>query len=425
MFVDDVKLFVKAGNGGNGAVSFRHEKYVAKGGPYGGDGGKGGSIIFVGDEGLTTLIDFKYQRKISAKNGENGMTKNCFGRDAEDVYIKVPVGSVVYDLTKDIVIADITKHNQQAVIAKGGKGGRGNSSFATARIPAPEFAENGEPGEEKEIRIELKVLADVGLVGFPSVGKSTLISISSACKPKIADYHFTTLVPNLGVVRVKDGRSFVMADLPGLIEGASNGAGLGFQFLKHIERTRVIVHVIDMSGLEGRNPIEDYEKINHELETYNEKLMLRPQIVVANKMDLPSSKENLVKFKEKYPDLNVVPISAYTKDNLDALLYEIANTLDKVSINDFNVTVKDEVVEYKFVPKEEPFRIEKTDEGLYNVIGPAIKRIFDSTDFNRDESVKMFARRLRNLGVDQKLRELGVQPGETVLVLGYEFEFYN
>ncbi|MCI5938513.1 MAG: GTPase ObgE [Acholeplasmataceae bacterium] len=425
MFVDDVKLVVKAGNGGNGAVSFRHEKYIAKGGPYGGDGGKGGSIIFVGDEGLTTLLDFKYKRKITAKNGENGMTKNCFGKDATDVYIKVPVGSVVYDLTNNIVIADITKHNQQAIIAKGGRGGRGNSSFATARIPAPEFAENGEPGEEKEIRIELKVLADVGLVGFPSVGKSTLISICSACKPKIADYHFTTLVPNLGVVQVKDGRSFVMADLPGLIEGASNGAGLGFQFLKHIERTRVIVHVIDMSGLEGRDPIVDYQKINNELETYNPKLMLRPQIVVANKMDLPSSKENLIKFKEKYPDLNVIAISAYTKDNLDALLYEIANELDKVSLDDFNETVKDEVVEYKFIPKEEPFRIEKTDEGLYNVVGPAIKRIFDSTDFNRDESVKMFAKRIRNLGVDKKLQELGVKAGETVLVLGYEFEFFN
>lgn len=425
MFVDDVKLVVKAGNGGNGAVSFRHEKYIAKGGPYGGDGGKGGSIIFVGDEGLTTLLDFKYKRKITAKNGENGMTKNCFGKDATDVYIKVPVGSVVYDLTNNIVIADITKHNQQAIIAKGGRGGRGNSSFATARIPAPEFAENGEPGEEKEIRIELKVLADVGLVGFPSVGKSTLISICSACKPKIADYHFTTLVPNLGVVQVKDGRSFVMADLPGLIEGASNGAGLGFQFLKHIERTRVIVHVVDMSGLEGRDPIVDYQKINNELETYNPKLMLRPQIVVANKMDLPSSKENLIKFKEKYPDLNVIAISAYTKDNLDALLYEIANELDKDSLDDFNETVKDEVVEYKFIPKEEPFRIEKTDEGLYNVVGPAIKRIFDSTDFNRDESVKMFAKRIRNLGVDKKLQELGVKAGETVLVLGYEFEFFN
>ncbi len=425
MFVDDVKLLIKAGNGGNGAVSFRHEKYIAKGGPYGGDGGKGGSIIFVGDEGLTTLLDFKFKKKIVAQNGENGMTKNCFGKDAQDVFVRVPIGSVVYDLNNNIVIADITKHNQQAVIAKGGKGGRGNTSFATARIPAPEFAENGEPGEEKEIRIELKVLADVGLVGFPSVGKSTLISICSACKPKIADYHFTTLAPNLGAVRVKDGRSFIMADLPGLIEGASNGAGLGFQFLKHIERTRVIVHIIDMSGIEGRNPIEDYQKINHELETYNDKLMLRPQIIVANKMDIPEAKENLIKFKEYYPELNVIPISAYTKENLEALLYEIANTLDTVSINDFNETVQDEVVEYRFIPKEEPFTIERTNEGLFNVVGPAIKRIFESTDFNRDESVKMFAKRIRNLGVDQKLRELGVKPGDTVLVLGYEFEFFS
>ena len=323
MFVDDVSLVVKAGNGGNGAVSFRHEKYVAKGGPYGGDGGKGGSIIFVGDEGLTTLIDFKYKRRIVAKNGENGMTKNMFGHDAEDIFIKVPVGSVVFDKINNIVIADITKHNQQVVICKGGKGGRGNSSFATSKIPAPQFAENGEPGEEKEIRIELRVLADVGLVGFPSVGKSTLISVTSAAKPKIADYHFTTLVPNLGVVRVKDGRSFVMADLPGLIEGASNGAGLGFQFLKHIQRTRVIVHIVDMSCIEGRNPIDDYKKINKELENYDKKLMLRPQVVVANKMDLEGSKENLINFKQEFPNIKIIPISAYVRSNLDELLYTI------------------------------------------------------------------------------------------------------
>lgn len=425
MFVDDVSLYVKAGNGGNGAVSFRHEKYVAKGGPYGGDGGKGGSIIFVGDEGLTTLMDFKYKRKIAAKNGENGMTKNCFGSDAGDVYVKVPVGSVVYDTDNNIVIADITKHNQQAVICKGGKGGRGNSSFATSRIPAPQFAENGEPGEEKNIRIELRVLADVGLVGFPSVGKSTLISVTSAAKPKIADYHFTTLVPNLGVVSVKDGRSFVMADLPGLIEGASNGAGLGFQFLRHIQRTRVIVHVIDMGALEGRDPIDDYEKINKELENYDPKLLLRPQVVVANKMDLPNAKENLIKFKEKYPDLKVVPISAYTKDNLDEFLYTVADTLDTVDVKAFDEEIKEEVVEYKFVKKEEPFTITKTDEGLYNVTGPVIKKIFDGTDFNRDESVRMFAKRVRDLGVDKKLRELGVKDGDTVLIFNYEFEFYD
>ena len=425
MFVDDVSVLMKAGNGGNGAVSFRHEKYVAKGGPYGGDGGKGGSIIFVGDSGLTTLIDFKYRRKITAKNGENGMTKNMFGKDAEDVYIKVPIGSVVYDMETNTVIADITKPNQEAIICKGGRGGRGNSSFATSRIPAPQFAENGEPGEEKQIRIELRVLADVGLVGFPSVGKSTLISVTSAAKPKIADYHFTTLVPNLGVVRVKDGRSFIMADLPGLIEGASNGAGLGIQFLKHIQRTRVIVHVVDMSGIEGRDPIDDYKKIKKELENYDPKLMKRPQIVVANKMDLENSKENLIKFKQQYPDLTIIPISAYTRDNLDELLYEVANRLDTMETNTFEEQVQDEVVEYKFVKKEDPFTIEKTEEGLYNVIGPAVKRIFDSTDFNREESVKMFAKRIRDLGVDEKLKELGVQDGDTVLIFNYEFEFYN
>lgn len=425
MFVDDVSVIIKAGNGGNGAVSFRHEKYVAKGGPYGGNGGKGGNVVFVGDSGLTTLMDFKYIRKIKADNGENGMTKNMFGKDAEDIYIKVPIGSVVYDKLTNTVIADITKHNQEAIICKGGRGGRGNSAFATARIPAPQFAENGEPGEEKEIRIELRVLADVGLVGFPSVGKSTLISVSSAAKPKIASYHFTTLVPNLGVVRVKDGRSFIMADLPGLIEGASNGAGLGFQFLKHIQRTRVIVHVIDMAGSEGRNPIDDYLIINKELENYDSKLLKRPQIVVANKMDLENSKENLILFKQRFPELSVISISAYTKHNIDELLYRIADVLDNCPIDSFEEPIKDEVVEYKFVKKEEPFTIEKTDEGLYNVIGPAVKKIFDSTDFNREESVKMFAKRIRDLGVDAKLKELGVQDGDTVLIFNYEFEFYN
>lgn len=425
MFVDDVSVIIKAGNGGNGAVSFRHEKYVAKGGPYGGNGGKGGNVIFVGDSGLTTLMDFKYIRKIKADNGENGMTKNMFGKDAEDIYIKVPIGSVVYDKVTNTVIADITKHNQEAIICKGGRGGRGNSAFATARIPAPQFAENGEPGEEKEIRIELRVLADVGLVGFPSVGKSTLISVSSAAKPKIASYHFTTLIPNLGVVRVKDGRSFIMADLPGLIEGASNGAGLGFQFLRHIQRTRVIVHIIDMAGSEGRNPIDDYLIINKELENYDAKLLKRPQIVVANKMDLENSQENLISFKQRFPELSVIAISAYTKDNIDELLYRIADVLDTCPIDSFEEPIKEEVVEYKFVKKEEPFTIEKTDEGLYNVVGPAVKKIFDSTDFNREESVKMFAKRIRDLGVDAKLKELGVQDGDTVLILNYEFEFYN
>ncbi len=422
MFVDDVKFTVIAGNGGNGAVSFRHEKYVPMGGPFGGNGGKGGSIIFVGDEGLTTLLDFRYQKRITAKNGENGMTKNMYGKDAGDVYVRVPVGSVVYDLANNTIIADITKHKQEVVVAKGGRGGRGNTAFATPKIPAPEYAENGVPGEKKEIHIELKVLADVGLVGFPSVGKSTLISVCSAAKPKIADYHFTTLAPNLGVVGVGDGRSFVMADLPGLIEGASMGAGLGFQFLRHIERTRVIVHIIDISGSEDRNPCDDYVLINKELETYNSRLLKRPQIVVANKMDLEGAKENLEIFKKTFPNIEIIPISAYTKDNLSDLLYAIADTLSKVTLDEFADDVSEEVVEYKFIPEEAPFTIELTEEGVYNVIGGKIKKLFDATDFNRDESVKMFARKIRNLGVEEKLRELGVKHGDTVYIMGYEFE---
>ena len=301
MFIDDVKIFVKGGKGGNGAVAFRREKYEPLGGPAGGDGGKGGSVIFVGDEGLTTLLDFRYQKHIVAPDGENGKPKNCYGRDGKDIRVKVPVGSVVTDLTTGAVLADITRHGQEAVIARGGRGGRGNTRFATPKIPAPEFAEKGEAGEEREIRIELKILADVGLVGFPNVGKSTLISALSSAKPKIADYPFTTLVPNLGVVQAKDGRSFVAADLPGLIEGASEGAGLGFRFLKHIERTRVIVHVLDMA-IKDRDPHADYLTINQELENYNPKLLLRPQIIAANKMDLPEAEENLKILKEKIRD---------------------------------------------------------------------------------------------------------------------------
>ena len=425
MFIDDVKIRVQAGNGGNGIVAFRREKYVPKGGPAGGDGGRGGSIIFVGDSGLTTLMDLKYRMKIKADNGQNGMPKNMFGAAANDVYVKVPIGSVVHDLDKGIIIADITKHGEEVVIAKGGRGGRGNTSFATPRVPAPEICEKGEPGEDKFIRVELKVLADVGLVGFPSVGKSTLISVVSACKPKIAAYHFTTLAPNLGVAKAKDGRSFVIADLPGLIEGASQGAGLGFQFLKHIERTRVIVHIIDMARTDGRDPYEDYLKINKELETYNPKLMLRPQIIVANKMDMPEAKENLVAFKAKIGDKEVIPISAYTNDNLDILLYKIADLLDTIKIEDFEGPVSDEVVEYKFIPPVAKFEIVQDSDGVYDVIGPKVKKYFDSTDFENEEQVRLFAKRLRDLGVDDKLRELGVKDGDTVRIYDYEFEFFD
>ncbi len=425
MFIDDVSLIVRAGNGGNGIVAFRREKYVPKGGPSGGNGGRGGDIIFVGEEGLTTLLDLKYNRIIKAQNGQNGMAKDCFGKDGEDVYVKVPIGTVVYDLKNNTVIADITRHRQEAIIAHGGKGGKGNSAFATPRIPAPEICEKGLPGEEKEIRVELKVLADVGLVGFPSVGKSTLISVVSAARPKIADYHFTTLVPNLGVVKVKDGRSFVMADLPGLIEGASSGAGLGFQFLKHIERTRVIAHVIDMASTEGRDPVDDFNKINEELRLYDEKLLLRPQIVVANKMDMADAKENLEKFKKALPEVEVVPISAYNHENLDELLYKIADKLETVSLNEFAEAISEETVEYIYQKEEEPFTITKDSDGVYNVSGPMIKKFFDVTDFSSDANAKLFARRLRNLGVDAKLRELGVKHGDTVRILDYEFEFFD
>lgn len=426
MFVDEVKLTVVAGNGGNGAVAFRREKYVPKGGPAGGDGGKGGSIIFVGDEGITTLLDLRYQKRIVASHGQNGMAKNMFGSDAEDVYVRVPVGSVVRDLDKNIIIADITKHNQEVVIARGGKGGRGNYHFATPRVPAPEYCEKGTPGETKNIEIVLKILADVGLVGFPSVGKSTLISVISAAKPKIADYPFTTLVPNLGVVRVPDGRSFVVADLPGLIKGASQGAGLGFQFLRHIERTRVIVHVIDMASDEHRDPYEDYQIINKELESYNPSLLLRPQIIVANKMDLPDAEANLKRFKEKVKSLDIIPISAYTRSNLNELLYKIADVLDTVDVDAFTEKIQpDEVVEYTYQAPEAKFVINQDDDGVYNVSGPAVKRLFDITDFEREENVKLFARSLRNMGVDDELRRLGVKHGDTVRVLDFEFEFLD
>ncbi len=426
MFIDDVKIVVKAGKGGNGAVAFRREKYVPLGGPAGGDGGKGGSVIFVGDEGLTTLLDLRYQKIIKAPNGENGKAKNLYGKDGENVYVRVPVGSIIRDIDNDIIIADITRHGQEVVVCEGGKGGRGNTSLATPRISAPEYAENGLSGETKNIQVELKVLADVGLVGFPSVGKSTLISVVSAAKPKIADYHFTTLVPNLGVVRVKDGRSFVMADLPGLIEGASQGAGLGFRFLRHIERTRVIVHVIDMSAIEGRDPYEDYLTINQELEAYNPDLLSRPQIIVANKMDLPQSKENLEKFKEKVKDVKIVPISAYTRDNLDEFLYLIADTLDTVEIKKPKLDMaKEAVVEYKYTPKEAPFTITKDADGVYNVEGPVVKRYFEQTDFNREQHAKLFAMRIRKLGVEDELRRLGIQDGDIVRIFGYEFEFHD
>lgn len=425
MFVDSAKIVVKAGKGGDGIVAFRREKYVAKGGPSGGKGGKGGSVIFVGDSGLTTLLDFRYNRKIKAEDGQKGMNKDKFGADGEDTYVKVPIGTTIIDTDNNVIVGDIIKPFQEVVVCKGGKGGRGNAFFASPRHPAPDFCEKGEPGEEKNIELNLKVLADVGLVGFPSVGKSTLISVVSEAKPKIADYHFTTLIPNLGVVAVPDGRSFVMADLPGLIEGAHTGLGLGIQFLKHVERTRVIVHVIDMSATEDRDPVEDYKKINNELESYNMDLLKRPQIIVANKMDMPNAEENLKRFKKELGIEEVIAISALTKNNLTELLYKIADTLDTAKQDEEIITPQDIVVEYNFVEPEAPFTITLEDDGVYNVTGPAVQRLFDRIDVASESGARLFAKKLRTMGVDEALREKGVRNGDSVRILNYEFEFID
>lgn len=422
MFVDSVKIYVKAGKGGDGLVAFLHEKYMEKGGPAGGHGGRGGSVVFVGEEGLTTLLDFRYQRKIVAPNGENGGESNCAGHKGENTYVKVPIGTTIINADTGVVVGDITKHGQEVIVAHGGRGGKGNAAFASPRNTTPQYAEKGLKGEEFNCQLELKVLADVGLVGFPSVGKSTLISVVSACKPKIAAYHFTTLAPNLGVVGVGDGRSFVMADLPGLIEGASTGTGLGIQFLKHIERTRVIVHIIDMSGSEGRNPIDDYHIIRKELGDYREDLLKRPEIIVANKMDIPGADENLELFKKEIGK-EVIAISAYTKDNLQTLLYKIGDTLDYVRSHEELDIIEDEVVEYKFVPKGPEFTITMDESGTFHVDGPGIEKLFDRTNFDNDVSVRQFAKALRDLGVDDELRKQGAEQGETIVILGYEFEF--
>lgn len=429
MFVDQVKIYVKAGNGGDGMVAFRREKFVPNGGPAGGDGGKGADVVFVVDEGLRTLVDFRFKRIFKAEHGEHGMSKSMHGRGAEDLVVKVPQGTIVKDIDTGEIIADLVAHGQRAVIAKAGRGGRGNKRFATPANPAPELSENGEPGQERNVQLELKVLADVGLVGFPSVGKSTLLSVVSAARPKIAAYHFTTIVPNLGMVDAGDGRSFVMADLPGLIEGASQGVGLGHQFLRHIERTRVIVHVIDMSGSEGRVPYEDYMAINNELEQYNLRLMERPQIIVANKMDMPDAEENLNEFKTKIAeDIPVFPISAVTKTGLRELLLAIADKLEttpEFPLNEILEQEDEDTVLYKYVAEEPDFEISREPDGTFVLSGAKIERLFTMTNFERDASISRFARQLRAMGVDEALRKRGAKDGDIVRLLDYEFEFMD
>lgn len=423
-FIDRVKIYVQAGTGGNGTVAFRREAHVPKGGPSGGDGGRGGSVIFVATNSLSTLLDLRYYREYKAQNGEKGHAKKMHGADADDLVIRVPVGTCVYDDDTGNIIADLTKDGQRAVIAKGGRGGRGNSRFASSRNPAPKICENGEPGEKFNLRVELKLLADVGLVGFPSVGKSTLLSVVSKARPQIADYHFTTIVPNLGVVQVKDGRSFVMADLPGLIEGASQGKGLGHQFLRHIERCRVIVHIIDMSGSEGRDPYEDYVTINKELGEYEYRLLERPQIIVANKMDGDEAEENLKKFKEKLGDQKVFPIIAPIHEGIDAVLYAVADALETAP-DFFNQEEEQESVLYTYKEEEKPFTIHNKGNGVWVVTGKKVERLVQMASFTTDDGFQRFALQIRNMGIDDALREAGCEDGDTVRLYDFEFEFYN
>lgn len=421
MFIDEVVIKVEAGNGGDGCLAFRREKYVAMGGPFGGNGGHGSNIIFKVDEGLHTLIDLRYMKTIKGKKGENGRGKNQNGAAAEDVIIKVPQGTIVTDLGTGFIIADLKEKDDEVVVAYGGRGGRGNTAFKTQSNPVPNFAENGEPGEVKELKVELKLLADVGLVGMPSVGKSTIISCVSKAKPKIAAYHFTTLNPNLGVARTKDGRSFVIADLPGLIEGASLGEGLGDRFLKHIERTRVIAHVIDMSAFEGRDPYLDYVTINKELENFNKDILKKPEIIIANKMDLPSAKENLEKFKEKIGDKKIFEVSAMTNTGLEDVVTALADMLDEIPVTALYEDDKFEShVLYKF-KKDEPYTITKEDD-CWVIRGDEIEKIFKMTKFT-DEGLARFSKKIRKMGVDDKLIELGAEPGDKVRILDFFFEY--
>ncbi len=420
MFVDEAELEVIAGNGGNGCMAFRREKYVEMGGPFGGNGGKGSDIIFVTDEGLNTLLDLRYKKQIKGDRGENGMGKGMHGKNAKPVYVRVPLGTIITDANTHEVLADLTEKKEEVLIAKGGRGGRGNMAFATHANPAPAFCENGEPGEIRKIKLELKLLADVGLVGMPSVGKSTFISMVSKARPKIAAYHFTTLHPNLGVVRTNDQRTFVLADLPGLIEGASLGEGLGDKFLKHIERTRVLAHMIDMSGYEGRDPIEDYYKIREELKAFNPKILEKPEIIIANKMDMEKAEENLKKFKEKI-SVPIYPISAIKKEGIEPVLTKLADLLEQIPKMQKEEIKKESHVLYKF-EKKDPFTIIKEND-VWVIRGEKVEKLFLMTKFQTEESVRRFARSLRKLGVDDRLRELGAKEGDTIRILDYELEY--
>lgn len=428
-FVDQIKIEAHAGKGGNGMVAFRREKYVPNGGPAGGDGGRGGSIVLKVDEGLRTLMDFRYHRIFKAQNGQNGMSKQMTGAAAEDTVIAVPQGTTVRDLDTGQIIGDLVEKGQTLVVAKGGRGGRGNMRFASAKNPAPEIAENGEPGEDRYLELELKMLADVGLVGFPSVGKSTLLSVVTGAKPKIAAYEFTTLVPNLGMVMLPDGRDFAMADMPGLIDGASKGVGLGLQFLRHIERTRVLLHLVDMGSQDPEQAIERYHAINHELANYDPELLKRPQIVVATKMDLPEAKANLAHFKaalaKKGQEPEIFEISAVTHQGVQELMQKTANLLDATPAFDSLSHDEAETVNYEIkAPDEGPaFEISRDPDGTWVLSGAKLEKLFKMTDLTHEESQLRFARQLRHMGVDEALRAKGIKDGDLVRIEDFAFEF--
>ncbi|APF25829.1 Obg family GTPase CgtA [Clostridium sporogenes] len=422
MFIDTAKIFVKSGKGGDGSISFRREKYIAFGGPDGGDGGKGGNVVLVVDPNMTTLLDFTYKRKYKAEPGGNGAGSKCFGKNGKDLYIKVPMGTIVRDAETDKIMADLSKPEDSYVVAKGGRGGKGNCRFTTPTRQAPDFAEPGMPEEERWIRLELKLLADVGLIGFPNVGKSTLLSVVSKARPKIANYHFTTLKPNLGVVSIEGVTNFVIADIPGIIEGASEGVGLGLDFLRHVERTRVLIHVIDISSVEGRDPYDDFLKINEELKRYSVKLYDRPQIIAANKSDMLFDEEKFEEFKTKIEKLGynkVLKISAATKQGVDDLMKEAARLLSIIPVTELEISAED-----RFVEEEKRFTYSiRKEDNTYIVEGSFVDRLLNAVNVNDPDDLRYFHKVLKNKGVMEELMKMGIEDGDVVRLNDFEFDF--
>lgn len=425
MFIDKARIFVKAGNGGNGSVSFRREKYVPAGGPDGGDGGNGSSVIFEVDLGLRTLMDFKYQRKYTAEHGGDGGKRRQAGKNGENLILKVPPGTVIRDEATGLILADLKGEGDSAIIARGGRGGKGNQHFANAIRQAPAFAKSGSDGEERWVVLELKMIADVGLLGFPNVGKSTFLSVVTKAKPKIANYHFTTLTPNLGVVQTKFGDSFVLADIPGLIEGASDGVGLGHEFLRHVERTKVLIHVVDISGIEGRDALEDFDKINDELKLYNQKLATRPQVVVANKIDILENESIFEDFKNELESrgYKVFKMSAATREGIDDVISYVSEILREVE--EVELYTEEEMYKPELDVKEEEGLNIEIEDGVYVVTGKSLRRIMYSVNFEDMESLQYFQKAMEGEGVFDRLREMGIEDGDTVRIYELEFEFYN